>query len=114
MRHLHAASTGEGSPVFAYHVERNRLLMLTKNAPAGLAARQAVRFLLVTALYARRDILGPVLRRRRPNPPIVGRRLGSFAGYLRLLPAMVASRRALRARQTVPDDELLAWLVARP
>jgi GT2 family glycosyltransferase len=113
MRHLHAATSGEGSPVFAYHVERNRLLMLVKNAPAGLAARQVLRYVLVTASYARRDVVGPLRRRRRPDPTVVVRRIRSFLGFLRLLPAMVADRRRLRARQSVPDRELLAWLVER-
>jgi hypothetical protein len=113
MRHLHAASSGEGSPVFAYHVERNRLLMLVKNAPWRLAAGQVVRYGLVTASYARRDIVGPLRRRRRPDATVVLRRLGSFAGFVRLLPAMLASRRRLRALQTVPDADLTAWLVAR-
>jgi GT2 family glycosyltransferase len=113
MRHLHAATSGEGSPVFAYHVERNRLLMLVKNAPAGLAARQVLRYLLVTASYARRDLAGPLRRGRRPEPTTVVRRVRSFAGFARLVPAMLASRRAQRARQRVPDAELLRWLVPR-
>lgn len=113
MRHLHAATSGEGSPVFAYHVERNRLLMLVKNAPAGMAARQAARFVLVTASYARRDVLGALARRRRPDPTVVARRLGSFAGFLRLLPAALVARRRLRSRQRVPDAELVARLVPR-
>jgi hypothetical protein len=113
MRHLHAASSGEGSPVFAYHVERNRLLMLVKNAPWRLAAGQVVRYVLVTASYARRDIVGPLRRRRRPDATVVVRRLQSFGGFLRLLPDMVVSRRRLRSRQTVPDAELASWLVAR-
>jgi len=113
MRHLHAASTGEGSPVFAYHVERNRLLMLVKNAPARLALQQVIRYVLVTASYARRDIVGPLTRRKRPNTVTVRRRVTSFLGFLRLLPAMLVSRRGLRRRQSVPDEQLLAWFVKR-
>jgi GT2 family glycosyltransferase len=112
-RHVHAASTGEGSPVFQHYVERNRLLMLTKNAPAGFAARAVWRFLLVTLSYARRDVVRPVLGRHRPNTEQVRRRLGSLAGYLRLLPATLAERRRLRRAATVGDDELLARLVRR-
>ena len=41
VRHLHAASTGETSPVFRYYNERNRLVVLVKNAPAALARRAA-------------------------------------------------------------------------
>ena len=36
VRHRHAASSGVGSTVFRYYTERNRPLMLVKNAPAGL------------------------------------------------------------------------------
>ena len=36
-RHIHAASSGEGSALFQHYVERNRLLMLVKNAPSRLA-----------------------------------------------------------------------------
>ena len=113
MRHLHAASSGEGTPVFAYHVERNRLLMLVKNAPARLALQQVIRYCLITASYGRRDIVGPVSRRQRPNTTTTRRRVKSFLGFVRLAPAMLESRRELRARQTVPDRELLDWFVAR-
>jgi GT2 family glycosyltransferase len=113
VRHVHAASTGEGSPVFQHYVERNRLLMLTKNAPAGFAVRAVWRFVLVTLSYARRDVVRPVLGRHRPNVEQVRRRLGSLAGYLRLLPAALAERRRLRRAATVGDDELLARLVRR-
>lgn len=113
MRHLHAATSGEGSPVFAYHVERNRLLMLVKNAPWRITLPQILRFVLVTASYGRRDIVGPVTRHQRPNTITTRRRIKAFLGFLRLVPAMLASRRELRARQTVPDRDLLAWLVAR-
>lgn len=113
LRHIHAATSGEGSPVFAYHVERNRLLMLAKNAPLRLFLIQAFRFTLSTASYARRDIVGPLRRGRRPNTVTVRRRIKAFLGFLRLLPAMLAERRVLRRRQTVPDRELATWWVRR-
>jgi GT2 family glycosyltransferase len=113
IRHLHAASSGEGSEVFAYHVERNRLLMLVKDAPARLAVREVLRYLLVTASYGRRDVVVPALARHRPHLVTVRRRVISFVGFLRLLPAMLADRKALRRRQQVPDAELQAWLVRR-
>ncbi len=113
VRHLHAASSVEGSEVFAYHVERNRLLMLVKDAPAGMAAREVVRYGLVTASYARRDIVRKALARRRPELLVVRRRTISFVGFLRLLPAMLGTRRQLRRRQQVSDRALVAWLVRR-
>ena len=113
VRHIHSASTGEGSEVFAYHVERNRLLMLVKNAPARMVITQAVRYLLTTASYARRDVARPLLARRRPRLTVVRRRTLSGVGFLRLLPAMLADRRVLRRRQQVPDADLAATWVRR-
>jgi GT2 family glycosyltransferase len=113
VRHVHAASSGEGSPTFAHYVERNRLLMVAKNAPRAMAARAVWRFALVTASYARRDVVRPLLGLHRPNVTQVRRRTGSLLGFLRLLPAMLVARRRLRRRATVGDRELAAWLVAR-
>ncbi|MCD9623400.1 glycosyltransferase [Rhabdothermincola salaria] len=112
-RHVHAASSDATSPLFAYYVERNRLLMLVKNAPRAMAWREVWRFVLVTASYARRDVVLPVLRARRPTAVQVRRRVGSFLGFVRLLPRMLAKRRGLRRRQRVADRELVAWFVAR-
>jgi GT2 family glycosyltransferase len=113
VRHVHAASTGEGSPVFQHYVERNRLLMLVKNAPATMAASAVWRYLLTTLSYARRDIVAPLLGLRRPRPTIVGRRARSFVDFLRRLPAALGQRRRIRRAATVGDDELLAWVVRR-
>ena len=114
LRHIHAASSGEGSAVFQHYVERNRLLMLTKNAPRALALSAVWRYVLTTASYARRDVVSPVLRAHRPNTVLVRRRLRSYLAYLRLLPAMLVARRANRREQTVPDDELVGWAVPQP
>lgn len=114
LRHIHAASSGEGSALFQHYVERNRLLMLTKNAPRGLAAGAAWRYLLTTASYARRDVVSPMLRAHRPNTVLLRRRVRSYLAFLRLLPAMLVARRANRRRQVVDDDELVAWAVPQP
>lgn len=112
-RHIHAATSVEGSDLFAFHVERNRLMMLVKNAPGALVRREVLRFVLVTLSYARRDIVGPLVRRRRPRFVTVRRRSRAFAGFLRLLPRMMRKRRQLRARRTVDDRTILERLVAR-
>lgn len=113
IRHVHAASSGEGSEVFAFHVERNRLLMLLKNAPVRLVIAQSLLFLRATASYARRDVLRPLMRLHRPHPTVVRRRLVSFGGFLRLLPATLRARRRLRSLALVPDRQLEPWFVVR-
>jgi GT2 family glycosyltransferase len=109
-RHLHAASSGEWSPLFRHYVERNRLLMLVKNAPWSLAASEVAKFVARTVVYAARDIVRPLARLRRPAPGLAVSRARSFADFLRLLPAMLVDRRRLRHRQMVSDAELLAWM----
>jgi GT2 family glycosyltransferase len=113
VRHVHAASTGEGTPVFQHYVERNRLLMLAKNAPGDLARRAVWRHLLVTLSYARRDIVRPLLRLRRPGVEQVRRRVSSLGGFVRLAPTMLVERRRIGRRATVSPDELRSWLTPR-
>lgn len=113
-RHVHAATSVEGSDLFQHFVERNRLYLLTRNAPVSLAFRAATRYVLTTASYARRDIVRPVLGGHRPSLGLVKRRVRSYLAYLRLLPGAVVARRALRRRQLVRDDELMAWAVSQP
>ena len=52
LRHLHSASSVEWSPLWMFHVDRNRLLMLTKNASAPLARRAVRDYLLTSAAMA--------------------------------------------------------------
>lgn len=113
-RHIHAASTGEGTPTFQHYVERNRLFMLVKNAPRAMAWHAVVRYVLVTASYARRDIVRPLLKARRPNPTQVLRRVKSFVGFLRVLPGALAARARIRRAATVSDDVLLSRLTPVP
>ena len=70
-----------GRRLFQHFVERNRLVLLAKNAPRSLAVSAPLAYLRSTASYARRDVLRPLLRGRRPNlglvraPPALLRRL---------------------------------------
>lgn len=92
VRHVHSATTGENSRLADYYTTRNRLLVLTRHATWPEIARALVREMLVTASYARRDIIIPLLHRRPVNRETVGRRLHALIGYLRLAPSMIASR----------------------
>jgi GT2 family glycosyltransferase len=109
VRHLHSATTDQRSASFAFHNERNRLLMLTRCAPAGLAIRQVLRFPLTTASLAAKRAA------RRPLPAGhqfgTGLRLRVLGSYLRLLPWALAERGRIGALATVPRADLAArWL----
>jgi hypothetical protein len=105
VRHVHSATAGEHSSLARYQNERNHLLVLARHAPPGTTLRAAGRSVLITASYARRDVLSPVLRRARPRAEIVRDRARAFTGFLRLLPAMVKERRSARSRSRGRDQQ---------
>ena len=113
VRHLHATSSGEGSPLFQHYVERNRLVMLTRNAPASLAVSAVGRYLLTLASLIRADLVSAVRRRRPPRFVTPYRRVKSFASYLRWLPRLLVDRRRIRRAAVVQDAELLRWVQPR-
>lgn len=92
VHHVHAASSIDGSALKEHYNERNRLLVLTRDAGIACSARAVVRFLLVTASYARRDVVARWLRGTRARPEIVRRRLRALAAYVSAVPAFVTSR----------------------
>ncbi|HET8789435.1 MAG TPA: glycosyltransferase family 2 protein [Actinomycetes bacterium] len=112
-RHIHSASSVEWSPLFVFHTDRNRLLMLTKNARAGLAAREVLRYPLTTASLALREVARARHTRRRPPVRPTLLRLRVLGSYARLLPAMLARRRRIAARAAVDRRRLERWLVLR-
>jgi GT2 family glycosyltransferase len=96
VRHVHAATAGEHSSLARYQNERNHLLVLARHASPGATLRAAGSSLLVTASYARRDVVSPMLRGERPTPEIVRDRARALASFVRLLPAMTRERRRSR------------------
>jgi hypothetical protein len=94
VRHVHSATSVEGSALAQHYNERNRLLVVTRYQPATTAARAVVRYLLVTASYARRDVISRWLRGEHARSQIVRRRLRAFGSYLRLVRGMLRDRRA--------------------
>ncbi len=113
VRHVHSASSVEGSRLFQHYDERNRLLTLTRNAPSSLALKEAGRHLLITGSYARRDILVPLARRQPPSVETVRRRMRAYGAYVRMLPEALAGRRRLSTRGRLTDEELLRWMDQR-
>ena len=112
LRHIHAASSKEWSPLFTFHVDRNRLLMLTKDASPALALRAVLRYPLTTASMARRAIRHGLAERRRPAVRPTLLRLSVLGSYLRLLPRMLARRGQVGRTAAVARRGLEArWLI---
>jgi GT2 family glycosyltransferase len=113
VRHVHAATTVEDSPRFRYYTERNRLLLLARNAPGWLVRRELRRYLAGTWRAFEGDVLRALAGRRRPNPRPAWRRCRALLGFLRLVPTELPERRRLRRRRLVADDVLLSELTPR-
>jgi GT2 family glycosyltransferase len=107
VRHVHAASSREGSALFFHYNERNRFLTLARNAPWRLVVDAAYVFNRDTLVILKRDVVVPFGRGRRPSLARVRARVSAFGAFLALLPRMVASRRRQRVtasqRQAIVD-----------
>jgi GT2 family glycosyltransferase len=111
VRHHHAQSSGVGSEFFRFHTERNRLLVLAKNAPWRLAWRSGLGEVrrAITATI-RHYVLRP-LTLRLPARPEVAHRWRVCSSYLRLLPAMLRDR--WTSSRTVRRDRIMDWEVVK-
>jgi GT2 family glycosyltransferase len=92
-RHVHAATSGEGSTRFVFLNERNRLLTVARHDPAATVAKVVVAFLVATLGYCRAEFVTGVRAGRRPSLRILGARVRAFMSFLRLLPGTLQRRR---------------------
>jgi GT2 family glycosyltransferase len=113
LRHIHAASSKEWSPRWVFHVERNRLLMLTKNASAELARTAVSSYVRETAGGSARAGRQILLHRTRPEFGRLRLRLQVLRSYTAHLPAALRDRHRLRRAATVSERELQGWLVTK-
>ncbi|HEV3232252.1 MAG TPA: glycosyltransferase family 2 protein [Candidatus Dormibacteraeota bacterium] len=132
--HLHAVTSGEWSEFFIFHVDRNRLLMILKNAPWGFVLRSFAGFYGRAVGNAWRSARGARGGDRgagggrgeaaagppgapsggfmpRPGRAKVHVKVAlSFAAHA---PLMVARRLRIRRGRRMSDAELRRWLYPR-
>lgn len=113
VRHIHSASTEEFSPLWLFHVDRNRLLMLTKEASWRLALPQLLRYPLTTASMGLRALRQGLHERRRPPLRRQVLQLRVLLSFLRLLPSMLRRRREIGRTARVGRRQLEQWLTRR-
>ncbi|WP_459708143.1 glycosyltransferase family 2 protein [Actinophytocola sp. KF-1] len=122
--HRHGASTRPGSRRFHLWNERNRLAMLLRCAPAGVAVREVARFAAITALLPLRQLRrltgrrdeGPRHHARpaEPWPPWnfrVGLRLRVLGELVASLPRILRERHAVTDLAEIPRSAV--WRAAR-
>lgn len=96
VRHVHGAAAGDQSPLFWFHVERNRALTALRNADPFLALWSGI------VLFAKvgQTVLTAAVRGRGPKGrwPVAWAVARAAADYLRLAPAVMVERYAVRGR----------------
>jgi GT2 family glycosyltransferase len=105
VHHRHAASSDPASRLFAFHNERNRLLMVARCASFPSAVRVWSRFCVTTGSLAVRRLA----RRQEPTPQNlrVPVRIGVLVSAARLLPWALADRRRIRGTRVSEADPLV-------
>jgi GT2 family glycosyltransferase len=106
VRHIHSASTVEGSAIAAHFIERNRLLLVIRHGSASEVFREFARYLLITASYALAACKGAVAHRHAPDFKNVVRRLRSYVSALQLVPSSLSSRHRISADRYLSRSEL--------
>jgi GT2 family glycosyltransferase len=124
VEHHHSGTSGEWSPFFIFHVDRNRLFMILKNAPTGFVLRAFTRYGWLAARGLARALARAVLRRGRGRGEAAAAGGVSGAGRARIhirvvaslllhLPEMLDKRWRIRRRRKVADVEIVRWFYPR-
>jgi GT2 family glycosyltransferase len=106
VRHAHSTTIGHGSALYDVQHERNRLLTVTKNAPADEVRAAWVASLGLLSHQLRADVVARIRDRRAPEPAMTVRRLRALARAARLVPAVRRDRSTVRGGATAADREL--------
>jgi GT2 family glycosyltransferase len=106
VRHAHSTTIGHGSALYDVQHERNRLLTVTKNAPAAEVRAAWAHAARLVANQLRADVVARLRDHRAPEPVPTARRLRALAAAVRMAPAVLRTRREVRAGATVADTDL--------
>ena len=103
MEHVHAATSAAGSSFMRFHSERNRLLMVLKNAPLGF----------VLHAFASLGRRAAAAAGGGDQPATHHSRVAVLFSFLALAPMALARRIRIRGRRKVADAEVLRWAYPR-
>jgi GT2 family glycosyltransferase len=118
VEHVHSGTSVEWSPFFIFHVDRNRLFMIIKNAPPGFVLRAFAGF----GLLAGGTAASVVLRRAgrssggdaaAPGPFRTRIHMRVLASVVVHLPEMLRKRWGIRHSRRIADREIMRWLYPR-
>ncbi len=98
LRHVHMASSVDGSRLKLFYDGRNQLVVALRHARMSAVVNVLGWYVRATASRALRDVVAPLLSGRRPTVDAVAIRARALASFARLAPPMVRER--ARARRS--------------
>ncbi len=111
VRHVHCGTSGEWSPLFLYHVDRNRLAMLFKNGTWSQIGLEWGKYITRVITETMRMLYSLVrMRRNRPVPvrqAIIQYRV--LWALLKWLPGLWVKRQQIQKRRKVPEKKITVW-----
>ena len=110
VRHIHCGSSQEWSPLFTYHVLRNRLLMILRVGWPSLVLKSWLKYYLSLALLIILALRYVILRRGRVDE-YLGLRLRVAGDLLLRLPGQLVQRFSIRRRRMVHDRDIARWMI---
>lgn len=113
VRHIHCGSSIEWSRFFTFHVLRNRLAMLLKNAPAGMVVREWMRFLLSLLMQGVKLSACHVRGGGHRVTPLwqdVGVRARVVRSLVMSLPGLYRKRRMIQGARRIGDEAIMRWI----
>lgn len=111
--HEHAFSSQQGSEFFRFWVDRNRRLMLVKNAPAPVALRAVGGIFTMFLRELAQHTKAQLARKRPPSPWWLKHRLINLGKVLDGLPHAWRERRRIASGRSVGNDVIARWTVTK-
>jgi GT2 family glycosyltransferase len=96
LRHVHMASSVDGSNLKLFYDGRNQLLVAVRHASAASVVNVLGWYVRATASRALRDVVAPLLSGRPPTTDAVVVRARALASFARMAPAMIRERARAR------------------
>jgi GT2 family glycosyltransferase len=108
VKHIHCGSSGEWSPFFLFHVERNRLAMMLKNGTGHQIFRtwSSYIFNLAKDTFIRLLLIGK--GHRSPNLRL---RYKVFFSLMAWMPGLLKKRWAIQSARRINPRELAKWFL---
>lgn len=113
VRHIHCGTSGEWSPFFVYHVDRNRLAMVFKNGTPGQIWKAWAQYVAFVAKNTLEGVVGALTRHAdwRGRLRLLAVRYHVLGTLVCWLPDLWRKRQSIQGTRRVSPADLNHWFV---